>query len=114
MTRKLFALVLLAAFGLGLFLGPHPCSAWHGEQESAQPSCHEPEPSPAGPEIRAGLQEDGGDCCGNFCPHACHVTATPAAGTMAFSISPVSEMAGEPSGSGLPLFAHPIDHIPLA
>ncbi|MFP5286618.1 MAG: hypothetical protein ACLGI9_12825 [Thermoanaerobaculia bacterium] len=114
MTRHLFALVLLAAFGLGLFAGPHPCSAGHGEAQSAQPSCHESAPSPAGPEIRADMQEDGGDCCGTFCPHACHVTATPAAGTMAFSISPVSETAGEPSGSGLPLFAHPIDHIPLA
>ena len=113
MTRPLSALLLLAAFGFGLLLGPHPCGASHAVRESAQASCHEPEPSPAGPQVHAGLQEDGGDCCGTFCPHACHVTATAAAGPMAFAIPPVSGTTVEPSGSGLPLFAHPIDHIPL-
>jgi hypothetical protein len=122
MTRSLAALLLLAAFGLSLLLGPHPCvvshkvgqEVGHEARENAQPSCHGSEPSPTGPQVHDGLHEDGADCCSTFCPHACHVTATVAAEPMAFAISPVSEASGEPSGSGLPLFAHPIDHIPLA
>jgi hypothetical protein len=115
MTRRLStALLLLAAFGFGLLPGPHPCGASHEVRESAQPSCHEREPSPAGsPQVHGDLQEDGGDCCGSFCPHACHVTATAAAGPAAFAIPPVSGTTSEPSGSGLPLFGHPLDHIQL-
>lgn len=114
MTRQLSALLLLAALGFSLLLGPHPCRASHAVRESAQASCHEAETSPDGPEIRESLQQDGDDCCGTFCQHACQGTAIAAAGTAAFAISPVSEAIHEPSGSGLPLFAHPIDHIPLA
>lgn len=117
MTRNLFALVLLAAFGLGLFLGPHPCGASHGERTSAQPqmSCHASAPSAAaGEQVRTAAQEEDGNGCGDFCQHACHMTAIAAAAPAAFAFSPVSVTTGEPSGSGLPLFAHPIDHIPLA
>ncbi|HEX5718055.1 MAG TPA: hypothetical protein VF179_17980 [Thermoanaerobaculia bacterium] len=112
MTRHLSALLLLAVFGLGLVVGPHPCSAQHEEQASAPASCHEPEPS--GKQIRPETQQDDDDCCSAFCQHACHVTAIAEAVPMAFAISAVSEATVEPSGSGLPLFAHPIDHIPLA
>jgi hypothetical protein len=112
MTRHLSALLLLAVFGLGFVLGPHPCSAQHGAQESAPASCHEPEPS--GKQIRHDTQQDDDDCCSAFCQHACHVTAIAEAAPMAFAISAVSGTAVEPPGSGLPLFAHPIDHIPLA
>ena len=116
MTRKLFSLVLLATFGLGLFLGPHPCGASHGERKSArqQMSCHAPAPAAAGEQVRAEAQEEDGNGCGDFCRHACHMTAIAAPAPAAFAFSPVSGAAGEPSGSGLPLFAHPIDHIPLA
>lgn len=104
MTRALSALLLLAIFGLGFVLGPHPCGALR--QESRQASCHEQEPS--------GKQQQDDDDCGSFCQHACHVTAIAEAVPVAFAISPVSVATVEPSGSGLPLFAHPIDHIPLA
>lgn len=121
MTRKLFSLVLLAAFGLGLFLGPHPCGAAHGERKSAQQemSCHASAshastPGAEGEQVRAEAQEEDGNGCGDFCRHACHMTAIAAPAPAAFAASPVSATAGEPSGSGLPLFAHPIDHIPLA
>ena len=107
MTRALSALLLLAIFGLGFVLGPHPCGARH--QESTQASCHEQKPS--GKQIQ---QQDDDDGCSDFCQHACHVTAIAEAVPVAFAISPVSEATVEPSGSGLPLFAHPIDHIPLA
>ena len=113
MMRPLSSLLLLVAFGLGLLLGPHPCSARHGERDGApEASCHSAEPS--GPQVREAAHEDGDDCCGTFCQHACHGTAIAETGPMAFAISPVSEATVEPSGSGLPLFAHPIDHIPLA
>lgn len=114
MTRQLFALLLVAAFGLGLFSGVHPCGASHAERESAQASCHEAEPSPAGQQLRADAQEEDGNGCGSFCRHACHMAALAEAEPVAFAIAPVSESLAEPSGSGLPLFAHPIDHIPLA
>jgi hypothetical protein len=112
MTRNLSTLLLLAVFGLGLVLGPHPCSARHEEQDSAPASCHEPEPS--GKQIGHETQQDDDDCCSAFCQHACHVTAIAEAGPAVFAISAVSGAAVEPSGSGPPLFAHPIDHIPLA
>lgn len=114
MVRRLSSLLLVAALGLGLFLGPHPCGARHEERNEerndAQASCHGSEP--AGPQVR--VDEDGDDCCTAFCQHACHVTAIAEAGLPAFAISPVSGATVELSGSGLPLFAHPIDHIPLA
>ncbi|MEA2559741.1 MAG: hypothetical protein QOH06_1245 [Acidobacteriota bacterium] len=112
MTRNLSALLLLAVFGLGLVLGPHPCSARHGERESRQASCHESKHS--GKQIRHETQQGHDDCCSTFCQHACHVTAIAEAGPVAFVMSPVSGATLDPSGSGLPLFAHPIDHIPLA
>ena len=112
MTRnRLSALLLLAVFGLGFILGPHPCSARHGAQERRQASCHEAEPS--GRQIGHETPQDD-DGCSTFCQHACHVTAIAEAVPVAFSICPVSEATVEPSGSGLPLFGHPIDHIPLA
>ena len=95
MTRRLSALLLLAVFGFGFLLGPHPCGASHAVRESAQASCHEPEPSPAGPQVE-GLQEDGG--CGTFCPHACHVTATAAA----YSIDAAASEAAEISSAEVP------------
>jgi hypothetical protein len=115
MTRNLFAFVLLAAFGLGLFLGPHPCGASHGERKSAQPmSCHASAPSAEGEQVHAEAQGEDGNGCGDFCQHACHMTAIAAPAPAAFAFSPVSEAIVEPSGSDLPLFAHPIDHVPLA
>ena len=110
MARSFASLLLLVAFGLGFLMGPHPCAASHPrpEPESTPAPCHETQPSPA-----TG-QEEHGDDCGQFCQHACHMAAISEAEPVAFAISPVSETTMEPSGSGLPLFAHPIDHIPLA
>lgn len=114
MTRLLSALLLVALFGTGLVSGPHPCGAAHVERESAPASCHEEDASPAGPQMRHGMQEDGGDCCGTVCRHACQGTAIAEGGPAAFAISPLSAATVEPCGSGLPLSGHPIDHIPLA
>ncbi|HET9228827.1 MAG TPA: hypothetical protein VFR31_19260 [Thermoanaerobaculia bacterium] len=107
MKRSLSTVLLLAAFALGFLSGPHPCVASHEKKESARPSCHETQPAPDAPD------EDGSGC-GDSCQHACHMTAIAEAEPVTFSMSPVAKATDEPSGSGLPLFAHPIDHIPLA
>ena len=113
--RQLFALLLAAVFGLGLLSGVHPCGASHPEREGAQASCHEVATSQADRQVRTGAQEEeDGNGCGTFCRHACHMTAISEAAPVAFAIAPVSESLAEPSSSGLPRFAHPIDHIPLA
>ncbi len=113
MTRKLFALFFLAAFGFGLLAGAHPCQAAVGEQDSGHSACHQAEGAgaPAPSEDDETPDQNG---CGTSCQHACHMTAVAAGGSMAFAIAPVALAVVEASGSGLPLFAHPIDHIPLA
>ncbi|MFL6201896.1 MAG: hypothetical protein ACJ76J_22205 [Thermoanaerobaculia bacterium] len=42
------------------------------------------------------------------------MTAIADAAQVAFAVTPVSQTVAEVSGSDLPLFAHPIDHVPLA
>lgn len=114
--RSLVALFLLAAFGFGLFAGPHPCAAAHREREkSAPPSCHAAARPADGPEVRTGASpsEGGKNCCDTFCQHACHMTAVAEAVPIAFAIAPVSQTVAEAPVSGAPLFVQPIDHIPL-
>lgn len=121
MTRRFFSLLLLAVFGFGLLAGPHPCKAAHkersGEEKSAQPSCHGTAAhSSDGPAAVAGAtapDDDERGCCETSCRHACHMTAVAAASSVAISIAPVSQAVAEVSGAGPPLFAQPIDHIPL-
>lgn len=114
MKRYISTLLLITALGIGLLLGPHPCGTWHVGQEGAKASsCHEETASHGGPQLSQSQHEGGGDCCGTLCQHACHLSAITAAEPVAFTIAAVSEAATEPSGSGLPLFANPIDHIPL-
>lgn len=115
MTRKLFTLLLLATFGFGLLGGPHPCMASEAERESRQSSCHQEADSANGFDIRMSASPPGGDrgCCDTICRYACHMTAVAEGLPMAFAIAPISEAVAEVPGSGLPLFAHPIDHVPL-
>lgn len=115
MTRRFFTLLLLTVFGFGLLSGPHPCKPSHGEQENAQPSCHAAAHASNSPEVRADASPSDEDqsCCDTLCQHACHMTAVAEASPIPFAIAPVSLAVAEVSGSGLPLFAHPIDHIPL-
>lgn len=119
MTRRFFSLLLLAVFGFGLLAGPHPCQAARvekpGEEKTAQPSCHGTA-AQASKALEAGAttpEDDDRGCCDTFCRHACHMTAVAAASPVAFAIAPVSLTVAEVSGAGPPLFAQPIDHIPL-
>ena len=116
--RPLAALLLLAAFGLGLLAGAHPCGARPaGEEHHQRSSCHEGMAKGHGASVlpSAPPQDEGpSSCCDTFCQHACHMTAVAAALPVAFAIAPVARAVTEAYDPGLALFVHPIDHIPLA
>lgn len=114
--RHFQSLLLLTALSVGLFAGPHPCRAAHQQRESRH-SCHEAAEASHGTAAHKGTpshKDDGKDCCNTFCHHACQMTAIADAAQVAFAVTPVSQTVAEVSGSDLPLFAHPIDHVPLA
>ena len=113
MTRKLFALLVLATFGL--LAGPHPCNAAEAERESGKPSCHEAAEFPRNPQLDADSSSPPGaeDCCDIACRHACHMVAVAEAVPFRSRIAPVADAVAEVAGCGLVLFAHPIDHVPL-
>jgi hypothetical protein len=116
MLRHLLSLLLLTILSVGLFAGPHPCKAAHQERQSRQ-SCHEAAGASHGTAAHKDApshKDDGQDCCNTFCQHACQMTAIAGASQVAFAVTPISLAVVEPSGSDLPLFAHPIDHVPLA
>jgi hypothetical protein len=115
MLRHLLSLLLLTVLSLGLFAGPHPCKAAHPSRESS-PSCHEEGQGSSGPGLQKEdpQQEEGGDCCNTVCRHACNATAIAEAGQAAGAPALVSQAVAEVVGSDLSLFAHPIDHVPLA
>ena len=116
--RPLAALILLAAFGLGLLAGAHPCGAGHGgEKLQRSSSCHAGMEAGHGASVLPGVpsQDEGpSSCCDTFCQHACHMTAVAAALPVAFAIAPVAQTMTEADDPGQALFVHPIDHIPLA
>lgn len=90
--------------------------AAHQKQESGA-SCHEAagaSDDAAAHKHAPSQGKEGQDCCNTFCQHACHTTAIAAAERLGFAVTPVSQAVVEPSGSELPLFAHPLDHVPLA
>lgn len=114
MLRHFLSLLLLAVLSAGLFAGPHPCKAAQQERES-RPSCHEAAGAAQGTAAhRDAPSHDGQDCCKTFCQHACQMTAIADAAQVAFAVTPVARTIAEVSGSDLPQFAHPIDHVPLA
>ncbi len=116
MSRRFLAVLALATLGFGLLGGPHPCAASHAQPENQPSSCHEAAGSSQDRQVRigAGPLHEQSDCCDAYCQRACHMTAVAEGGPVVFSIAPVSEAVVEGPVSGLPLFAHPIDHVPLA
>lgn len=109
MRNRLVTLLLLLAFGAGLFAGAHPCQA-EAPPETA-PACHGHEADPAAP-APAGDQDDGAG--EHHCEHACHMVALIRIQTAGFGTEPQAEMAPHRVVCSLPLFTLPIDHIPLA
>jgi len=114
MVRHFSALLLLSVLSLGLLAGPHPCKASHQERESAHSSCHEADSSSKVPEVQQDSPSQSDPCCSTFCRHACQMTAVAEADQAIVDIAPVSQAVVDASDFGLPLFAHPIDHVPLA
>lgn len=121
MQKRVLALFLLAAFGFGLLAGPHPCSALQGGEPDrpSTSSCHGVAGEEAGNGAHANASlppgdHDSDDCCDAFCGHACQMTAVFENEPALFSIPSVSPVLAAAPGRGLPLFTHPIDHVPLA
>jgi hypothetical protein len=128
MQKRILAALIFLALGLGLVAGPHPCSVRQAENGRPEASCHGQGSRMAmggmGSEdaqaasTRANLPAHGhrgpANCCDIFCQHACQIPAIAAARPVAFAIEPVALTVVEPSDPGLPLFAHALDHVPIA
>jgi hypothetical protein len=129
MQKKILAALIFLALGLGLVAGPHPCGGRQGENGRPEASCHGKSSGMAmagmgmdraahAAPTRGNLPAHGhggpANCCDTFCQHACQMPAIAAAQPVAFAIEPVALTVVEPSDPGLPLFAHPLDHVPLA
>ena len=114
--RNLISLLLLASFGLGLAAGPHPCMAVERVRETPTHSCHQAAGPASDLQVRAGVpsHDVGEDCCDTSCRHACHMQAVSELKPATFAMVLVSVAGGETPRCTLPLFVHPIDHIPLA
>ena len=116
--RHLFALLLLASFGLGFVAGPHPCKGMLGEspaQVSGHASCHAAAPAEKAAQ-KAPLHHSGTtpDCCNTLCEHACHSVAIASVRPVTFAVGPLSDSAIEVSAPAFSPFAFAIDHVPLA
>ncbi|MEO6192960.1 MAG: hypothetical protein ABIS20_08125 [Thermoanaerobaculia bacterium] len=129
MQKRILAALTVLLLGLGLMAGPHPCSGQQSENGQPKASCHGQGSGTAmagmgmnrgahAASPRANLPAHGhhgpANCCDTFCQHACQVPAIAAAQPVAFAIEPVALAVVEPSDPGLPLLAHPLDHVPLA
>lgn len=111
--KKPLALFLVAAFGVGLLAGPHPCKAQHGGPAVRHASCsaHQSAHQKGAPTQEPSSKRD---CCDTFCRHSCQATAIATAEPSAIVLGPVAQAVAEVPGRGLPPIAHTIDHIPLA
>ena len=118
MMRRSASFLLLILTGCGLMAGPHPCHAMRPAQETAAPPCHA-QPS-ANSTSGGNSQVSPGilDCCngGNsrLCESTCQMTAVFDARLSLFAVRPVSPAIQPVLDRSLPLFAHTIDHVPLA
>jgi hypothetical protein len=120
MRNRLISLVFLVAFGFNLAAGHLPCraekAAWQTETESGM-SCHGSGEPAGAATLRGGLPASGRECCSGehgVCQHACHMVADVRGGASGFAVKESSQELPAAVDRTLPLFAHPIDHIPLA
>jgi hypothetical protein len=115
MRRNALALILLAAFGFGLLAVP--CSGRHEtekEKSSHSSPCHGMQAEPGAPGGASDPSQERSNGCDTSCQHACHMSAIAEVEPVSFVIAPVALTAAEAPDPGLPLFAHAIDHVPLA
>jgi hypothetical protein len=118
MRNRLLAVLLLLVFAGGLFAGPHPCQAQGTPPDSGKestPACHGQEAASAstpGQSSSPSSQDEDGS--GSLCQHACHMVALVRVQISWFAVQPQARLAVSRFDRSLPLFAPPIDHIPLA
>lgn len=115
MKRNAFALILLGAFGFGLLAVP--CSGRHGAGKEKSPRsspCHGMQAESGASSRASDPSPEPSNGCDASCQHACHMSAIAEVEPVPFVIAPVAQTAAEAPDAGLPLFAHAIDHVPLA
>lgn len=119
MRNRLLALLLLLVFAGGLLAGPHQCQAQGTAPDSGKESrsaCHgtEHEATSTPGQSASSPGEDEDDCCSKSgCEHACHMVAVVQIQAVIFAVAAQEQLVSPAIGRSLPLFAHPIDHIPL-
>lgn len=133
MRRRPLAFLLLAAFAVGLAIGPHPCwaetasapeqskgSRWgsaaagHHEADEVPAAVHDchgaaAEP-PAAPE---GTEDDGAGTDRLLCERACQVVAVLGLPAMTLAVAPLAALSAVQPASAVSLFTLTIDHVPL-
>lgn len=120
MRNRLISLAVLFAFGCSVAAGHLPCRAEQTARETepeSGTSCHAADTPAAAPALQDGFSSSGHDCCSEehgLCQHACHMVADVRGGAPGFSVKVSPRMLPGAVDRSLPLFAHPIDHIPLA
>jgi hypothetical protein len=115
MKRNALALILLAALGFGLLAVP--CSGRHGAGKEKSPHsspCHGMQAEPGASSRASDPSPEPSNGCDASCRNACHMSAIAEVVPVSFVIAPVAQTAAEAPDPGLPLFAHAIDHVPLA
>jgi hypothetical protein len=131
MRNHLIALLLLLVFGGGLFTGAHACqlagfAETMPESGESKPGCHgsgaatvstaSTHPGHGTPAPTEPSEDKDGGCAdeNGGCKHACHMVAVVRAQIAVFAVEPQAQMVAPTFDRSLPLFAPPIDHIPLA
>jgi hypothetical protein len=121
MRNHLVALLLLLVFGGGLFAGAHPCQfpGTASKSDEAKPDCHSSGAATAathhGHSAPVPSEHEGDGCSdeNGGCKHACHMVALVRFQVAVFAVQPQARMVTPTVDRSLPLFAPPIDHIPL-
>jgi hypothetical protein len=121
MRNRLVTLLLLLVFCGSLVAGPHPCDAQGTAPEpvkQAKAACHHTGPAESTDGQSTSSSEGEDDCCAGRhaagCEHACHMVALVRVQALLFAVLPQARMVVPTFDRSLPLFASPIDHIPLA
>ena len=114
MRKRLFALILLATFGLGLVAASRASDAQTDPDRLSSPAPCYTFGNPADAvECRPAQDRDRASCCDTLCRHACHA-AVIAGGTGGFFMESADWAPVEAFRAGLPPFVRAVEHVPLA
>ena len=134
MRRRPLALLLLAAFTVGLAIGPHPCWAesasapGHPERSEGSgrgkaPAGHEAAPV-AGHDCHGAAAEASADAPSDapdddagtdrlLCERACQAVAVLGLPSLTLAVTPLAGLSAVQPASTVPLLVLSIDHVPL-